>query len=104
MSQPALQIQVGVLKVTIGRSFKKSRDYYTLIIIRSFRRRDDTRKESHSFNTVDALPMADVLREAYAWIKTQKCADAKGRRERDDVTANQSNRSAREGRPPPWRS
>ena len=31
--------------------------------------------------------MAELLREAYAWIKMQKRADAKAVRERDKVTA-----------------
>ncbi|MFO0958236.1 MAG: hypothetical protein U0800_12555 [Isosphaeraceae bacterium] len=40
-------------------------------------------------NADDLLAMAELLREAYAWIKTQKRADAKGLRERDGVTAKQ---------------
>jgi hypothetical protein len=31
--------------------------------------------------------MGELLREAYAWIRMQKRADAKGIRERDKVTA-----------------
>jgi hypothetical protein len=31
--------------------------------------------------------MSELLREAYAWIKNQKRADAKGRKEADNVTA-----------------
>jgi hypothetical protein len=31
--------------------------------------------------------MAELLREAYAWIRMQKRADAKGIRERDKGTA-----------------
>jgi hypothetical protein len=41
---------------------------------------DDTWKESDSLNADDLLPLAELLREAYAWIRNQKRADAKGLR------------------------
>ena len=39
---------------------------------------DDTWKETDSLNADDLLAMAELLREAYAWIKMQKRADAAG--------------------------
>ncbi len=87
MSQPAHKLQDGCLKVCIWRNFKEGRAYYTLTVSRSYRQGDDTWRESDSLNADDVLPMAELLREAYAWIKMQKRADAKGRRERDNVTA-----------------
>lgn len=42
---------------------------------RSYRKGDDTWKKTDSLNLDDMLPMAELLREVYAWIKTQKRAD-----------------------------
>lgn len=44
-------------------------------------------KATDSLNADDRLAMAELLREAYSWIKMQKRADAKGIRDRDRVTA-----------------
>jgi hypothetical protein len=55
--------------------------YYTVNPTRSYKSGDDAWKETDSLNADDLLPMAELLREAYAWIKAQKRADAKGRKE-----------------------
>ena len=43
----------------------------------------DEWKDTFSYNEDDLLPMAELFRDAYAWIKTQRRADAKARRERE---------------------
>ena len=85
---PAHTVKDGCLKVAIWRNTSTSgQTYYSLTPQRSYRNGDDTWRETDSLNADDALPMAELLREAYAWIKNQKRADAKGRREADQVTA-----------------
>jgi hypothetical protein len=87
MSQPAHKLRDGCLQAVIWRNHGERGTYYTVNVARSYRQGDETWKETDSLNADDLLPMAELLREAYAWIKTQKRADAKGLRERDAVTA-----------------
>lgn len=88
MTQPALKLRDGTLSVTIWRNTStEGKTYYTANPQRSYRQGDDTWKETDSLNADDLLAMSELLREAYAWIRTQKRADAKGRREADNVTA-----------------
>ena len=88
MSQPAHKIRDGVLQVVIWRNTStEGKTYYTVNPTRSYKAGDDTWKDSKDLNADDLLAMAELLREAYAWIKMQKRADAKGVRERDNVTA-----------------
>lgn len=88
MSTPAHKLRDGCLQVCIWRNTStEGKTYYSIEPQRSYRNGDDTWRETNSLNQDDLLPMAELLREAYAWIKTQKRADAKGLRERDGVTA-----------------
>ena len=79
--QPAHKISDGALRVTIWRNTSDKGSYYTLTPSRGYKTGDDVWKETDSLNTDDILPMAELLREAYAWIKTQRRADAKARKE-----------------------
>jgi hypothetical protein len=82
MTSPAHKIRDGVLQVTIWRNTStEGKTYYTVNPSRSYKAGDDTWKESDSLNADDLLAMAELLREAYVWIKNQKRADAKGRKE-----------------------
>ena len=54
---------------------------HTVNPTRSYKADDDQWRETDSLGQDDLLPMAEVLREAYAWIKAQKRADAKAGRE-----------------------
>ena len=88
MSQPAHQLRDGCLQVVVWRNTStEGKTYYTANPQRSYKAGDDTWKNSDSLNGDDLLAMAELLREAYVWIKNQKRADAKGVRERDNVTA-----------------
>ena len=85
---PAHKVQDGCLKVCIWRNTStEGRTYYSATPQRSYRAGDDTWKETDSLNESDLLAMAELLREAYAWVKNQKRADAKAAKERDQVTA-----------------
>jgi hypothetical protein len=87
MSSPAHKIRDGALQVVIWRNMSTSgQTYYTVNPIRSYKQGEETWKETDSLNADDLLAMAELLREAYAWIKAQRKADAKGLRESQQVT------------------
>jgi hypothetical protein len=88
MTSPAQKLRDGCLQVVIWRNTSTSgQTYYSLTPQRSYKAGDDTWKETDGLNADDALPMAELLREAYAWIRMQKRADAKAAKERDNVSA-----------------
>ncbi|MDG3006433.1 hypothetical protein [Paludisphaera mucosa] len=88
MASPAHQLRDGCLQVVVWRNTStEGKTYYTANPQRSYKAGDDTWKNSDSLNGDDLLAMAELLREAYVRIKNQRRADAKGVRERDNVTA-----------------
>jgi hypothetical protein len=88
-NQPAHQIRDGVLQVTIWRntSTNNGQTYYTANPTRSYKKSDDAWAQTDSLNGDDLLPMAELLREAYAWIKAQKRADSKARKDAEKEAA-----------------
>ena len=86
MSQPVHKIQDGCLKVAIWRNTStEGKTYYSVTPQRSFKDGDDTWRETESLNADDCLPMAELLREAYAWIKIQRRADSKARKDAEQA-------------------
>lgn len=84
---PVIRFQDGCLKVAVWRNTSTEGNiYYSAKPMRSYRQGDDTWKETDSLNADDLLAMAELLREAYAWIRMQKRADAKGRKESAQAT------------------
>jgi len=82
MTTPAIKFRDGTLQVTVWRNTSTGGQiYYSVNPTRSYRQGDDTWKETDQLNADDLLGMAELLREAYVWIRMQKRADAKGRRE-----------------------
>jgi hypothetical protein len=87
MSQPAIKFRDGCLQVVVWRNTStEGKTFYSVTPTRSYRQGDDTWRETESFNAEDILPMAELLREAYVWIRNQKRADAKGLRDSQQVT------------------
>ncbi len=85
---PAHKLRDGCLQVCIWRNQStEGKTYYSATPMRSYRQGDDTWRETDSLNGDDLLAMAELLREAYAWIKMQKRADAAGIKQRNAVTA-----------------
>jgi hypothetical protein len=85
MSQPAHKIRDGVLQVTIWRNTGDKGNWYSVVPTRSYKQSDDSWKETDSLNADDCLAMAELLREAYAWIKMQRRSDAKARKESEQA-------------------
>ena len=85
--QPAHKFRDGVLQVTIWRNSGDKGTYYSVVPTRSYKQDEDTWKETDSLNGDDCLAMAELIREAYAWIKVQRRADAKARKESEQAAA-----------------
>lgn len=80
MSTPAIKFRDGTLQVCVWRNTStEGKTYYSARAQRSYRKGDDAWAETDSLNADDILAMAELLREAYRWIREQKKADAKGR-------------------------
>ncbi len=84
---PAIKFRDGFLQVVVWRNTGERGAYYSVNIQRSFKREDDSWGETDSLGQDDILAMAELLREAYAWIKHQKQADAKARKESAQAAA-----------------
>ena len=87
MSKPAHKIRNGVLQVTIWRNSGDKGNWYSVVPTRSYKQGEDTWKETDSLNADDCLAMAELIRDAYAWIKIQRRADAKTRKESEQAAA-----------------
>jgi len=81
MSKPAHKLRDGLLQVTIWRNTGDNGPWYSITYTRSYKNDNGDWKESDSLPADDCLPMAELNREAYAWIKMQRRADSKARRE-----------------------
>lgn len=78
---PAHKLQDGALRVTIWRNINDKGTFYTATPSRGYKNGDDAWKETDSLNNDDILAMAELLREAYAWIRNRRRDDAKARKE-----------------------
>jgi hypothetical protein len=79
---PAHKLKDGALRVTIWRNTSDKGTFYTATPSRGYKSGDDPWKETDSLNNDDILPMTELLREAYAWIRNERRADAKARKEK----------------------
>jgi hypothetical protein len=88
-TQPATKFRDGTLQVTVWRNTSTSngQTYYTFNPTRSFKKSDDAWGQTESLNADDLLPMGELLREAYAWVKAQKRADSKARKDAEKEAA-----------------
>lgn len=81
-NSPAIKFRDGTLQVTVWRNTTtEGKTYYSVNPTRSYKQGDDEWRETDSLGQDDLLAMAELLREAYAWIKAQKRADSKARKE-----------------------
>jgi hypothetical protein len=86
MSSPVIKFRDGCLQVVVWRNISTSgQNYYTANPVRSYKQGDETWKETDSLNADDLLAMSELLRESHRWIVLQKQADAKGRKESEQL-------------------
>jgi hypothetical protein len=81
MSKPAHKLRDGLLQVTIWRNTGDNGNWYSIVSTRSYKPDNGDWQETNSLPADDCLPMAELIREAYAWIKVQRRADSKARRD-----------------------
>jgi hypothetical protein len=84
-NKPAHKIRVGNLQVVIWRNTNndKGTTWYSADPVRSYKNGDETWKETTSLGTDDILIMAELLRQAWAWIGRQQQADYDARKVRE---------------------
>jgi len=87
MSTPAHKIRVGNLSVTIWRNTSEKGVWYSAKPNRSYKKDDDAWKDTDSLGYDDLLTMAELLRQAFAWIARQVQADSKARKAREEANA-----------------
>ncbi|WP_422927489.1 hypothetical protein [Singulisphaera sp. PoT] len=87
MSSPAHKIRFGNLSVTIWRNSSEKGVWYSVSPSRSYKKGDETWKETDSLGFDDLLPMAKLLDQAHSWIGKQMQADAKARKAREEANA-----------------
>jgi hypothetical protein len=85
--QPAHTIRVGNLHVTIWRNVNDKGSWYTIDPARSYKKGDETWDESSSLNRDDALIMAELLRQGWAWVTRQEQAEYKASKVRQEAAA-----------------
>jgi hypothetical protein len=81
-NQPAYKFRIGNLQVTIWRnhSIEKGTSWYTVNPSRSYKKGDETWKETDSLGFDDLLTMAELHRQAFCWIARQQQADSTARK------------------------
>jgi hypothetical protein len=87
MSQPAHKIRIGTLSATIWRNTNadKGTVWYTVNPSRGYKKDDDIWRETDSLGFDDLLTMAELLRQAFAWIAKNVEADGKIRKARQEA-------------------
>jgi hypothetical protein len=85
-NKPAHTLHDGPLKLTIWKNTNSDKGtiWYSVNISRGYRQ-EETWKETDSLGQDDMLAMMELLREGYAWIKMQKRAESKARRDKEKL-------------------
>jgi hypothetical protein len=89
MSKPAHKIRISNLSVTIWRntSIEKGTTWYSVTPSRSYKKGDETWKETDSLGFDDLMTMAKLLDQAHTWIAKQMQADSKARKARQEANS-----------------
>jgi hypothetical protein len=85
-NKPVDELFDGKLKVTIWKKDGKHRPFYQTTWRNSYK--DEATgewKDTDSLGEDDLLPLRELLGDAYAWIKQQKRADAKARKDAEQA-------------------
>ena len=87
MSQPAHKIRISNLSVTIWRNSSDKGVWYSVNPSRSYKKGDETWKETDSLGFDDLLTMAKLIDQAHTWISRQVQADATARKARKEANS-----------------
>ena len=87
MSSPAQKLRIGVLQATIWRNPSEKGAWYSVNPSRSYKKGDETWKETDALGYDDLLAMAKLLDQAHTWITQQMQADAKARKDREKAAS-----------------
>jgi hypothetical protein len=85
MSQPAHKIRISNLSATIWRNSSDKGVWYSVNPSRSYKKGDETWKETDSLGFDDLMTMAKLLDQAHSWIAKQMQADSKARKARQEA-------------------
>lgn len=86
MTTPAHKLRIGSLQATIWRNLAERGNWYSVKLTRGYKT-DDGWRETDNLGYEDCMPAAKLLDMAHTWIMHQLAADAKGRKQADNVTA-----------------
>jgi hypothetical protein len=87
MASPAHKIRVANLHVTIWRNSGDNGPWYSLEPARSYKKGDETWEEVTSLSGDEPLVMAELLRQAWAWVSRQRQADYDARKVREKAAS-----------------
>ncbi|WP_422923297.1 hypothetical protein [Singulisphaera sp. PoT] len=87
MASPAHKIRFGNLSVTIWRNSSEKGVWYSVNPGRSYKKGDDTWRETDSFGYDDILSVSKLLDQAHSWIAKQMQADTKSRKAREEANS-----------------
>ena len=87
MSSPAHKIRISNLSVTIWRNSSDKGVWYSVNPSRSYKKGDETWKETDSLGFDDLMTMAKLLDQAHTWIARQMQADSKARKAREEANS-----------------
>jgi hypothetical protein len=87
MSQPAHKIRISNLSVTIWRNSSDKGVWYSVNPSRSYKKGDETWKETDSLGFDDLMTMAKLLDQAHTWIARPMQADSKARKAREEANS-----------------
>ncbi len=85
-NKPAHEIPDGMLKVTVWKNDGEYGPRYSVTCRRRYKDGEEW-KDINSYGEDDVLPMGELFRDAYAWIRKQKQADAQARKKEAEPAA-----------------
>lgn len=81
-SKPVHEITDGALKVSIWKHDGPHGPFYSTTCRRRYKDKStDEWKDAASFNEDDLLSLAELLRDAKAWMRSQRRTDAQARKD-----------------------
>jgi hypothetical protein len=86
-NKPVHEIPDGPLRAAIWQNEGEHGPQYSVTFRRRYKDRNGKWQDSSSFGPDDLLPLGELARDAYRWIRQREREDAKARREKEPETA-----------------